>query len=74
MSAACAAAACIFPDHKAPAAQVHMVDDCVGPKVAKAVKQLPWGEILLLENTRFHQEEEGNDAEFAKQVCLNSLA
>lgn len=46
---------------------VVMAPDCVGPQVA-ALKPKP-GEILLLENLRFHSEEEGNDPEFAKQLA-----
>ncbi|TPE48505.1 phosphoglycerate kinase [Amaricoccus solimangrovi] len=44
-------------------------EDCVGPTAEAAVKDLPDGGILLLENTRFHAEEEKNDPEFAKQLA-----
>src|SRR5437879_1711029 len=47
---------------------IKFVGDCVGPEVETAVKALKHGEILLLENTRFHPEEEANDAEFAKKL------
>ncbi|HEY7270369.1 MAG TPA: phosphoglycerate kinase [Dehalococcoidia bacterium] len=50
-------------------ATVHTVDDCVGPQVAAAAQALQAGEILLLENLRFHAEEEKNDAEFARQLA-----
>jgi phosphoglycerate kinase len=46
---------------------VKMAPDCVGPEV-EAMKPAP-GEILLLENLRFHAEEEKNDPEFAKKLA-----
>ncbi|HKP97861.1 MAG TPA: phosphoglycerate kinase [Fibrobacteria bacterium] len=49
--------------------QVKTVPDCVGPEVEKAVAALQDGDVLLLENLRFHAEEEGNDAAFAKQLA-----
>jgi len=48
---------------------VAFADDCVGPKAESAVKALKDGEVLLLENTRFHTGEEKNDPDFAKQVA-----
>ncbi|MBI4336660.1 MAG: phosphoglycerate kinase [Chloroflexi bacterium] len=51
---------------------VGYVPQCVGPQAAEAVGQLPPGGVLLLENVRFHPEEEKNDAEFAR--ALASLA
>jgi phosphoglycerate kinase len=48
---------------------VRFVDDCVGPEAAKAADALEPGEVLLLENLRFHAGEEGNDAEFAKALA-----
>jgi phosphoglycerate kinase len=48
---------------------VHFVHDCVGPLVADAVKELQPGEVLLLENLRFHPEEELNVAEFAASLA-----
>jgi len=44
-------------------------EDCVGPSAEKAAKALKPGEILVLENTRFHPEEEKNDPEMAKQLA-----
>lgn len=48
---------------------VRKVDDCVGPAVAVAADQLQPGEVLLLENLRFHPEEEANDREFARSLA-----
>src|SRR5690348_11759934 len=48
---------------------VVFADDCVGPTAESAVKALKDGEVLLLENTRFHAGEEKNDPDFAKQVA-----
>ncbi|MBS1834225.1 MAG: phosphoglycerate kinase [Acidobacteria bacterium] len=47
--------------------QVIMAPDCVGPEV-ESMKPAPGG-ILLLENLRFHPEEEGNDSAFAKKLA-----
>jgi phosphoglycerate kinase len=51
-------------------APVKMAPDCVGPEVEKMAKELKPGEVLLLENTRFHDGEEKNDLELAKQLAL----
>lgn len=45
------------------------LDDCVGPQVEAAVAAAGPGEILLLENTRFHPEEKKNDLGFARQLA-----
>ena len=47
---------------------VHFVDDCIGAAVEAAVANLPKGEILLLENTRFYAAEEKGDPAFAEQL------
>ncbi|MFH1906954.1 MAG: phosphoglycerate kinase, partial [Chloroflexota bacterium] len=44
-------------------------EDCIGPVAEKAAKALEPGEILLLENTRFHPEEEKNNPEMARQLA-----
>lgn len=48
---------------------VPIAPDCVGAEVEKMVSQLPEGQVLLLENVRFHAEEEKNDLEFAKALA-----
>ena len=48
---------------------VQIAPDCVGPEVEKMAKALKPGEVLMLENTRFHPEEEKNDPELAKQMA-----
>jgi phosphoglycerate kinase len=48
---------------------VAFAEDCVGPVAEKAVAALKDGEVLLLENTRFHAGEEKNDPAFAKQIA-----
>ncbi len=53
---------------------VGFVPDCVGDRVKVAAKRLKPGGVLLLENVRFHPEEEANDAKFAKQIVDSSTA
>ncbi|MCC6569028.1 MAG: phosphoglycerate kinase [Anaerolineales bacterium] len=48
---------------------VKMAPDCVGAEVEKMAKELKPGEVLMLENTRFHAEEEKNDLDFAKRLA-----
>lgn len=48
--------------------EVRFVEDCIGEKAEEAVKQLENGEVLLLENLRFHPEEEQGDENFAKAL------
>ncbi len=48
---------------------VAFAEDCVGPKAEAAVAAMKNGDILCLENTRFHPEEEKNDKEFAKKLA-----
>lgn len=48
---------------------VEFVPDCVGERVEKAAASLQPGQVLLLENVRFHPEEEANDPAFAKQLA-----
>jgi phosphoglycerate kinase len=48
---------------------VKFAEDCVGPKAEEAAKALKPGDVLVLENTRFHPEEEKNDMGMAKQLA-----
>lgn len=47
---------------------VKTVNDCIGPEAERAAAELKEGEILLLENLRFHPEEEKNDPAFAEAL------
>ena len=49
--------------------EVPLAPDCVGPEVERMVKALQPGGVLLLENVRFHPEEEQNDPAFSKQLA-----
>jgi phosphoglycerate kinase len=49
--------------------QVRVADDCVGPTVEGEIERMREGEVLLLENLRFHAEEEKNDPVFARQLA-----
>jgi phosphoglycerate kinase len=48
---------------------VRHLDDCVGPAVESAVKAMRDGEIVMLENVRFHPGETKNDPDFARQLA-----
>lgn len=48
---------------------VALAPDCVGPEVTAQAKALQPGQVLLLENLRFHPEEEANDPNFARQLA-----
>jgi len=48
---------------------VKMAKDVIGPDATKLAAELKPGEVMLLENTRFHKEEEKNDPEFAKKLA-----
>ena len=50
---------------------VTFVDDCIGDPVAKALTAAKNGDVLLLENTRFHAGDEKNDPEFVKALAAN---
>ena len=50
--------------------EVMFLDDCVGEKVVQAVNNMKRGDIILLENLRFHPGEDKNDAEFAKKLAV----
>ncbi len=51
--------------------RVHFAADCIGDKAAAAIAGMADGDILLLENTRFHKGEEKNDADFTKALAAN---
>jgi len=48
---------------------VKKLDDCIGPEVEAAAKAAKPGDVIMLENTRFHAEEEANDLGFARQLA-----
>lgn len=48
---------------------VDFVEECVGPKAEKAVEGMKDGDVILLENTRFHEGEEKNDPNFTKELA-----
>ncbi|ODS50491.1 MAG: phosphoglycerate kinase, partial [Halanaerobium sp. 4-GBenrich] len=49
--------------------EVKKADDCIGEEVKKAADNLENGEVLVLENSRFHAGEKANDPEFAKELA-----
>ena len=49
--------------------EVLMADDCVGEGVGKMAKELKPGQVLMLENLRFHKQEEANDEAFARELA-----
>ncbi|KFE64903.1 phosphoglycerate kinase [Hyalangium minutum] len=52
-----------------PKHEVILADDCVGDAVKKQVKELKDGQVLVLENLRFHKEEEANDEAFSRELA-----
>jgi phosphoglycerate kinase len=52
--------------------EVLLADDCVGDGVRKLVKELKDGQVVMLENLRFHKEEEANDLAFARELAENA--
>lgn len=54
--------------------EVRFVDQCTGPKVRVEVKRAPKGSVTLLENLRFHSEEEADDLGFARELAKDSGA
>lgn len=51
------------------AQDVQLTSDCIGPEVTATASALQPGQVLLLENLRFHKEEEENDPAFARQLA-----
>ena len=52
-----------------PGVKITFAEDCIGPEAQQKAMALQNGEILLLENLRFHKEEEKNDPAFAKELA-----
>jgi phosphoglycerate kinase len=48
---------------------VEKLDDCVGDEVKEAVERMKPGDVILLENTRFHPEERANDPDFSRRLA-----
>lgn len=49
--------------------EVHFAEDCIGEKAASVIEEADEGEIVLLENVRFHDGEKANDEEFCKKLA-----
>ena len=49
--------------------EVKLAPDCIGAETEKLVNEMKPGDVVLLENLRFHKQEEKNDPEFAKQLA-----
>jgi len=49
--------------------KIKFINDCIGDKVKNEIEKMQAGEIILLENLRFHKEEEENNEEFAKELA-----
>jgi len=52
-------------------AKVHFADDCIGEKADSAIEKAEFGDIVVLENVRFHPEEKKNDEEFSKKLAAH---
>ncbi len=61
----------VKPLEKVLGRDVRFAEDCVGDKAKAAVDALGDGDVLLLENTRFHKGEEKNDPDFVKALAAN---
>ena len=57
-----------YLDYNARATHIYKAPDCVGSKIEKYIQEMQIGEILLLENLRFHKEEIKGDLEFAQAI------
>lgn len=51
---------------------VHFASDCIGAEAERVIATAKPGEIVLLENLRFHSEEEANDPEFSKKLAYSA--
>ncbi|MEX0609254.1 MAG: phosphoglycerate kinase [Balneolaceae bacterium] len=52
--------------------KVHFAEDCVGDEAAKVIAKANFGEIVVLENVRFHKEETDNDEAFSKELAKHA--
>ena len=52
--------------------KVHFAEDCIGEKASSAINAADFGEIVVLENVRFHKEETDNDEEFSKALASHA--
>src|SRR4030066_1751396 len=50
---------------------IKKINDCIGPEVDAAINNMGFGEIIMLENTRFHPEEDEADEKFAQELTKN---
>lgn len=50
-------------------AKVSFIDDCIGEKVKKAVENTQYGDVIMLENLRFYEEETQNDPDFSQKIA-----
>lgn len=51
---------------------ISFINDCIGEEVEKKIEEVQSGEVLVLENVRFHEGEEKNDQDFAKALAKNA--
>jgi phosphoglycerate kinase len=51
--------------------EISFVNDCIGDKVKAAIKKTNYGEVILLENLRFYEEETDDDRDFAKELAAH---
>jgi len=61
----------VGPLSKVLGVDVRFAADCIGPKAREAVDAMQPGDVLLLENVRFHEGEEANDPKFADALAVN---
>ena len=59
----------VYKNLKFKIKSLKFVDDCLGEKVRKAVEQMEYGEVILLENLRFYPGEKQNDLKFARELA-----
>jgi hypothetical protein len=58
--------------HSTAGKPVGVVSDCIGPEVDAATAKMQAGDLIMLENLRFHKEEEKNDPLFAKELAKHA--